>query len=320
MRILRQRFTTLFEAEAFLEKNHDLVEIRPAGPHFHVTTTLLLLGDLRIWASKIGSEFEILGGSRPSRYWICLPVHGSTEVRFGGRTESLSGGHGWIRDSETLASIRRHPGYSEVAFDIPHEVLHDQMARVRGQMSSPAVRVERMLDVSRGNGRLMSKLVSGVIAGVDDGTTLAFSPFAAQNLSNLVLDLLVHGTILDSTAGTRGEDSRSIRRAMDFIEENLQRPLTLIDIAEAARVCPRALQKGFLRQFGCSPLKYIRQLRLARVRHELMIDPDHQSIAAIAARWGFFHLGLFARQYRDSYGELPSHTRRLCASRPTEKQ
>ena len=293
---------------------------RPA-PHFHVTTTLLLLGDLRVWASKVGSEYEILGGIRPSRYWICLPAHGSTEVRFGGRTERLSGERGWIRDSETVESIRRHSGYAEVAFDIPHKVLHDQMARIRSHMAAPAVHVERMLDVSRGNGRLMSKLISGVIAGVDDGTTALVLAVCRTEFVQTSSSIFSYTARFSTRRPGRAE---GIRDPFDVLwissRANLQRPLTLLDIAEAARVGPRALQIGFQRQFGCSPLKYVRQMRLARVRHELMIDPDHQSIAAIAARWGFFHLGLFARQYRDSYGELPSHTRRLDDIRPTAKR
>jgi AraC-like DNA-binding protein len=34
------------------------------------------------------------------------------------------------------------------------------------------------------------------------------------------------------------------------------------------------------------------------------------SVAEVAARWGFSHLGRFAAAYRKRYGESPSHTLR----------
>lgn len=309
--IFRHEFTKFVEVESFLEKNHDSVRIQPTGARLQVSTTLLLLGDLRIWTSTVGSDYEIIGGERPKRYWICLPSRGTTEARFGSKAERISGGQGWVRDSETLESIRRYEGYIETSFDIPHEIVRNHLARALEYEPASAIRLDGMIDVSHGNGRLLSTLITAMIVGVDNGTALSFSPFSARNFSNLVLDVLVHGLMLQPADTAHGNYSRTIGRAIDFIEANLQRSLTIMDIAEAAGVGPRALQIGFQRQFGRSPLKYARQLRLARARDDLLTRADHESIGDIATRWGFFHLGQFARQYRETYGERPSETKRI---------
>ena len=40
-------------------------------------------------------------------------------------------------------------------------------------------------------------------------------------------------------------------------------------------------------------------------------DPSNEKVANVANRWGFWHLGQFAADYREQFGELPSHT--LCS-------
>ena len=49
-----------------------------------------------------------------------------------------------------------------------------------------------------------------------------------------------------------------------------------------------------------------------RAHHDLHVgDPSRgDTVAAIAARWGFAHAGRFAIQYRDQYGRSPSTTLR----------
>ncbi|MGQ3029508.1 MAG: helix-turn-helix transcriptional regulator, partial [Ferrovibrionaceae bacterium] len=81
--------------------------------------------------------------------------------------------------------------------------------------------------------------------------------------------------------------------------------------AEISGTSLRALQEGFRRFKGTTPMGYLRGVRLARVRAELtgpgMAD---RSVTEIALRWGFTHLGRFAESYRAAYGETPSATLR----------
>jgi transcriptional regulator GlxA family with amidase domain len=52
-------------------------------------------------------------------------------------------------------------------------------------------------------------------------------------------------------------------------------------------------------------------VRLDSVRTELTnSDPGGTTVTAVAGRWGFVHLGRFADQYRQQFGESPSETLR----------
>lgn len=100
-----------------------------------------------------------------------------------------------------------------------------------------------------------------------------------------------------------------MQRAIAFLESSVDQDVAVGDIAAAAGVTVRAVQTAFQRHLGTTPMAYLRQLRLAEVRTELLAaDPAKLSVTAVAARWGFHHLGRFAAAYREQYGELPSAT------------
>lgn len=80
-----------------------------------------------------------------------------------------------------------------------------------------------------------------------------------------------------------------VRRAVAFIESNLDRPLRLTEIADAARVGTRVLNKTFNRYLGTSPSHYVHRTRLDQAHRDLKAaEPgDGQTVGRVAARWGF---------------------------------
>jgi transcriptional regulator GlxA family with amidase domain len=109
--------------------------------------------------------------------------------------------------------------------------------------------------------------------------------------------------------GTRAEPA-TVRRAVAFIDANAHRPIGLADIAEAARLSARGLRRAFRRYRGCTPLHYLRQVRLAGAHRDLQAgDPTRgDTVPIIAARWGFTHAGTFSADYRRIHGRSPSQT------------
>lgn len=100
-----------------------------------------------------------------------------------------------------------------------------------------------------------------------------------------------------------------VKRAADFMRAQAARPITMEQIAAAARVSPRTLQAGFQSFHGCSPFEYLRKLRLEGARRDLLDPSIDAAISVIASRWGFRHPGVFAGRYREAFGEHPRDTR-----------
>src|SRR5205085_9849311 len=101
---------------------------------------------------------------------------------------------------------------------------------------------------------------------------------------------------------------RDVQRAVDYIQGHLSAPLTLADIARASGIPGRTLLKHFQDHWGTSPMRYMRDARLARAREALQRRDRAETVTNIAMAWGFHHLGRFAVVYRAHFGESPSRT------------
>jgi AraC-like DNA-binding protein len=133
------------------------------------------------------------------------------------------------------------------------------------------------------------------------------------------VDSLVRGFLLAADHSlrddlTRGEGlaaPRAIRAAVEIIEENAHLPLTLSTIAARSCVSVRSLQIGFRHHLGTSPMAYLREVRLRRAHRTLLeSDPSMTTVASVAHRWGFNHLGRFAAAHAGRYREMPAETLR----------
>jgi AraC-like DNA-binding protein len=103
----------------------------------------------------------------------------------------------------------------------------------------------------------------------------------------------------------------TLRRAIAFIDEHAHEDIAGAQIAAAAGVTIRAVQLAFRRHLDTTPLGYLRRVRLDYAHRQLAAaDPQHESVTAVAYRWGFASSSRFAAYYRQAYGVLPSHTLR----------
>jgi transcriptional regulator GlxA family with amidase domain len=99
-----------------------------------------------------------------------------------------------------------------------------------------------------------------------------------------------------------------VASAVRAMEEHIEEPLTIAQVATAAGVSLRRLQVLFLETLKMTPHGYYHALRLNVARRTLI--ETRQGIAEVAAACGFNSAAVFARAYRSQYGESPSATRR----------
>jgi AraC-like DNA-binding protein len=101
------------------------------------------------------------------------------------------------------------------------------------------------------------------------------------------------------------------RRAIAYIEQHFDQPITLAEIAMVAGCSIRSLSRAFAQFVGNTPMRYVQNLRLERARADLQGPHDaRETILDVAMRRGFNHQGEFNRRYRSRFGETPSQTRR----------
>jgi AraC-like DNA-binding protein len=124
----------------------------------------------------------------------------------------------------------------------------------------------------------------------------------------------IAGWLADRTVASMGlrTVSRGGRRAAELVEcwirEHASEPITVSRLSAVAGVGPRALQKACLSRWGQTPLELVASRRLALARRLLAAAGATRTVTEAAARAGFTHLGRFAVQYRQTFGESPSDT------------
>jgi AraC family ethanolamine operon transcriptional activator len=105
---------------------------------------------------------------------------------------------------------------------------------------------------------------------------------------------------------------RAIKRVKEYIEVCINEDITVRDLCKISGVSERTLQYAFMEYIGISPKSFVKINRLNHVRQELRNSREsEESISDIANRWGFWHMGQFATDYKKFFGELPSETKRV---------
>ena len=104
--------------------------------------------------------------------------------------------------------------------------------------------------------------------------------------------------------------SAAMSRAMGILGDHNQFPINIEALCTMVGASWATLQRAFVQEFGVTPSSYIKSRRLAAVQSELIKKGPKALISDVANRWGFWHMGGFAADYRKQFGELPSETLR----------
>lgn len=103
-----------------------------------------------------------------------------------------------------------------------------------------------------------------------------------------------------------GSAPKTVRMALSYIDAHAHLPITVDDVAVAARISTRGLQYAFKRALGFSPRDYLRRARLAGARGDLLRALPGETLAGIAQRWGFTNVSRFTVAYRTEFDEHPA--------------
>ena len=134
-----------------------------------------------------------------------------------------------------------------------------------------------------------------------------------EALANEVANALVHSR-RDAEVEQRSdglmESGRSplAGRVVRLMEENLDFPLSLAELAEAVEIPPRTLSYVCNQVFRESPMRLYLKVRLQAARNFLFYE--EQSIKDVALACGFSYPSVFSRAFHQQFGQTPREFRR----------
>jgi len=281
---------------------------------FELDLQVIQLGPLTVGQLSFGGPVT-LSAPELDGYHVTVPMvgrvltrHGPYEVTAGPDTAAV------FRPGRPVYTW--HDAHStELDIKIERPALEAELAALLGRQVRGPVDLPPAMALSHGPGRSWSRLVRLLRAELDHPVSLIHYPLIAEQLRRCVISGLLlslpHRYHDELTAPAQPGPPRAVRRALDAINDEPERPFSVADLAQVAGMSVRSLQEGFRRHVGCAPMAYLQLVRLGRAHDALRrSDPSRITVAAVANRWGFAHLGRFASVYRTRFGQSPSETLR----------
>ncbi len=123
----------------------------------------------------------------------------------------------------------------------------------------------------------------------------------------------VHSVPMDSDTKTSSPQAQAyterFRRVLDYIEANLDQPLTVEALSQVAHFSKFHFHRQFAIFVGTSVARYILLLRLRRASYRLAFD-RRVKVIDIALEAGFENPESFTRAFKYTFGQSPSSFRR----------
>lgn len=102
--------------------------------------------------------------------------------------------------------------------------------------------------------------------------------------------------------------SDKLKKIVELMADNLDEPLSAGQLAKAAGLSVRQVERLFLRHLTMTPGRYYMRLRLERARE--LLRQTNMPILDVAIATGFTSHSYFAQSYRLQFGRPPSEERR----------
>src|SRR3984885_3466842 len=153
---------------------------------------------------------------------------------------------------------------------------------------------------------------AGMTAGIDLALGLVERDVGPEAARVVAKALVVHhrragGQSQHSALLELDAKSDRVQDALVFARRNLHEPLSVEQLAEAARLSPRQFTRVFHAETGQSPAKAIENLRLEAAR--LALEQGRRPVEAIAKETGFGDRERMRRAFLRAFGQTPQAIR-----------
>ncbi|GIH67926.1 AraC family transcriptional regulator [Sphaerimonospora thailandensis] len=283
------------------------------GTRFHTRMNGVALDRTGLYSIDYGGEVSIAADAWESCFLVMIPLVGAVEVSLGREQVMSTPRLGCVESPTECMSMRWLTGASHLVAWFDRWALEAHLGGLLGRELHRPLVFSLGMDLTRPLVRSWLSIVDMIRREAETDGDLLTRPLALEQLEGLLMTQLLLTQPSNYTPALSGEQPRTapaaVNRAMELFEARAGEPLTVVNVAEAVGVGVRALQEGFRRHLETTPTAYLRDVRLERVRAELTAcGPDTATIAEVARRWGFVHLGQFSRAYRERFGETPAET------------
>ena len=291
----------------------------PAGLETYIAGRTLVSGDSPAWADmfvqvfsrlKVQQPFLVPAVAEPLVVWVISGEACVEERDLGGEwtANTVRVGDFFLTRSATPYEMRWRAEGDE-PFQVMHLYLSVQLfERVAEEILGKPASTMRLLDISGGSDQQLShmlELVHAELTAEGQGSQL----FVQGLAQTLTVHLIRHYAEYDAeTRPSNALPGAKLRRAIAFMEANLQEPFDLARLAQTTGISAFHFSRLFKKATGLSPSRYFIRQRIAKAQ-QLLQETD-TSIIEIGMSVGYSSPSHFAQIFRRELGVSPSDYRR----------
>jgi AraC-like DNA-binding protein len=284
---------------------------RGAGSAVDVRLNGAYFPSLWVGYTQYGAAVTVKTEAR-SDFWLQVPLRGGIEAIAAGESICCDARTAAVSSPVGRREIRTDQGSARLQVSLVGDAMHRQLAALLGDWPREPLVFAPALDLSQGYGRGLLGYLQGAAAEFDAHGYVTWSPLVISQFEQLIMTRLLLEHPHNYADAVRRRDRllspRSVKRAIDFIDANLDAPIAVTDLVAVSGIAGRTLFENFRAFKGVSPMRYLRERRFEQARRALMSPLPDENVTSIAVRWGFNHMGRFATNYCARFGETPSAT------------
>ncbi|HBC07609.1 MAG TPA: hypothetical protein DC046_08510, partial [Rhodospirillaceae bacterium] len=297
--------------------NTDEIDVVGKGHEIDAFLRCVDLGDqniLHITYGNVPTQVQTQANDDDTLLLFIL-TGGVANVQHNGQAFEISPNTGLMRDKRIPLSAQQN-AFESFVIPLSIETLKQHARRLLGEEACLAdIQFDVALDLTTPGGRHLRNTVTYIAEALDGPLCGADNPIVLAGLKDLLLTSVLSLLPNSATAALQGRPKAVavpyyVKRARDYIHAHADTTITLETLAHHAGCSYRTLQTAFNDAFGMSPIAYVKYVRLTLAHNDLRRADSGVSVRAVAAKWGFTHMGWFSKCYVEQYGVLPSQTLR----------
>lgn len=243
-----------------------------------------------------------------------FPVEGAGEVRWNQRSVTVERQNGGIVSGPGADMVFNYGAtFAHLILKIAPDALTRKLTVLIGRPIDPALEMAPQSDTDPRLRAAQLRLLRFLAQELDQtAERLPDAAFAELEEAVLVTFLMAneHNYSKWLQGTPRAAAPWQVRRAVDYIEQHWDQPITIEALADASGTTARSLFYLFQRTHGVSPMVYVNRVRLRYARSMLSNPTPATTVTSVGFACGFSNLGHFARKYHQAFGEKPSETLR----------
>jgi AraC-like DNA-binding protein len=239
-------------------------------------------------------------------------------ARKGRATSSVAGTTTDINERQfavTPSGVRQRivceAGHERLTLRLDQQALRQKLSALLGLKPRGELTFDAAIGVDQPYAQGLLRLIQ-FLSQLLDSTASVLPAAVWRELEQAVQVAFLYASRHSSSHLLEGQESLPgsslVRQLENFIEANWRDAITIERLTTEAGVSSRAIFRAFERSRGYSPMAFAKAVRLKRAREILMSGDPAVTVLATAFNCNFASPGHFAREYRETFGELPSET------------